>query len=140
MEPDFGKDKMSQVHVFSLKVGTSHGLWQFKLSGTHERVMMHSLQAILDKTCQLLGYDHADRSTVYLFYFSAEPFEDYQVCLAKMREVADGGCNYGVKQSNIGAFVARGLFPAIVNTNYLRSWPERIHFKLEKSLTGGIVS
>ena len=52
---------MSQVHVFSLKVGTSHGLWQFKLSGTHDRVMMHSLRHILDKTCQLLGHKYADR-------------------------------------------------------------------------------
>jgi hypothetical protein len=131
---------MSQVHVISLKVGTSHGLWQFKLSGTHDRVMMHSLRNILDKTCQLLGYEFADRSAVYLFYFSAEPFEGYQVCLEKMRTAADGDCHYRVKQSNIGAFVARGLFPAIVNTNYLREWPERVYFKLEKSLTGGIAN
>jgi hypothetical protein len=131
---------MSQVYVFSLKVGTSHGLWQFKLSGTHDKVMMHSLQNILNKTCQLLDYNYADRSTVYLFNFSAEPFEDYQVCLEKMRVVADGGCHYRVIQSNIGAFVANGLFPAIVNTNYLRRWPERIYFKLEQSLTGGIVN
>ena len=53
---------MSQVHVFSLKVGTSRGLWQFKLSGTHDRVMMHSLRHILDKTCQLLDLNHTDRS------------------------------------------------------------------------------
>ena len=44
---------MSQVHVFSLKVGSSHGLWQYKLRGTHDRVMMHSLCHILNKTCQL---------------------------------------------------------------------------------------
>ena len=131
---------MSQVHVFSLKVGSSHGLWQFKLSGTHDRVMMHSLRLILNKTCQLLGYDSADRSAVYLFYFSAELFEGYQVCLEKMRVIADGGCRYKVKQTNIGAFVATGVFPAIVNTRYLHGWPERIYFKLEKSLTGGIVS
>ncbi len=131
---------MSQVHVFSLKVGSSHGLWQFKLSGTHDRVMMHGLRHILDKTCQLLGFDQADRSAVYLFYFSAEPFEGYQVCLEKMREVADGGCHYRVNQSKIGALMANGVFPAIVNTNYLRGWPERIYFRLEKSLTGGIIN
>jgi hypothetical protein len=131
---------MSQVHVFSLKVGTSHGLWQYKVSGTHERVMMHGLRHILNKTCQLLGYEFADRSAVYLFNFSAEPFEGYQVRLEKMRTAADGGCHYRVVQSNIGAFTANGVFPAIVNTNYLRGWPERIYFKLEKSLTGGIVS
>ena len=73
-------------YMISLKVGSSHGLWQFKLSGTHDRVMMHGLRHILDKTCQLLGYNHADRSAVYLFYFSAEPFEGYQVCLEKIRK------------------------------------------------------
>ena len=131
---------MSQIRVISLKIGTSHGLWQFKLSGTHDRVMMHSLRHILDKTCQLLGYDHADRSNVYLFSFSSESFEGYQVCLEKMRTAADGGCHYRVKQSNIGAFMANGVFPAIVNANYLGAWPERIYLKLEKSLTGGIVN
>jgi hypothetical protein len=131
---------MSQVHVFSLKLGTSHGLWQYKLSGTHDRVMMHSLRHILNKTCQMLDYNYADRSAVYLFYFSAEPFEGYQVCLEKMRAVTGGSCRYKVKQSNIGAFISNGVFPAIVNTNYLHGWPERIYFKLEKSLTGGIVN
>jgi hypothetical protein len=77
--------------VFSLKVGSSHGLWRYKLSGTHDRVMMHSLRRILDTTCQLLGYTSADRSAVYLFYFCAEPFKGYQVCLERMRVVADGG-------------------------------------------------
>ena len=131
---------MSPVNVFSLKVGASHGLWQYKLSGTHDRVMMHSLRHILNKTCQLLGCNCADRAVVYLFYFSAEPFEGYQVRLEKMREVADGGCHYRVIQSNIGTFMANGVFPAFVSTNYLRGWPERIYFKLEKSLTGGIVN
>ena len=135
--------QMPAVHVFSLKVGTSHGLWQYKLSGTHDKVMMHSLRHILNKTCQLLGFDCMDRSVVYLFSFSAEPFEGCQVCLERMREAWDGygmGRYYRVKQSTIGDFKAEGLFPAIVNTNYLRSWPERIYFKLEKSLTGGIVN
>jgi hypothetical protein len=131
---------MSQVHVFSLKIGTSHGLWQLKLSGTHDRVMMHGLRPILDKTCQLLDFNNADRSAVYLFHFSAEPFEGYQVCLEKMRAAADGGCHYKVVRSNIGAFVANGVFPAIVNTNYLGDWPEQIYFKLEKSLASGIVN
>jgi hypothetical protein len=131
---------MSQVHVFSLKVGTAHGVWQYKLSGTHDRVMMHSLRHILNKTCQLLGFDCADRSVVYLFYFSAEPFQGYQICLEKMREARDGDCYYRVKASNIGAFMAEGLFPALVNTSYLRAWPERMYFKLEKSITGGIMN
>ncbi len=130
---------MGELHVFSLKVGTSHGLWQFKLSGTHDRVMMHGLRHILDKTCQLMGFDKADRSVVYLFHFSAEPFQGCQICLEKIREARDG-CYYRIKQSTIGAFKATGLFPAIVNTNYLHSWPESIYFKLEKSITGGIVS
>ncbi|MGA2614347.1 MAG: hypothetical protein ABSG38_12985 [Spirochaetia bacterium] len=131
---------MAEMHVFSLKIGSSHGLWQYKLSGTHDRVMMHSLRRILDTTCQLLDYSCADRSAVYLFYFSAEPFEGCQVCLEKMRAAASGGCHYRVKQSNIGAFMANGVFPAIVNSNYLRGWPERIYFRLEKSLTGGIIN
>jgi hypothetical protein len=134
---------MPEIHVFSLKVGTSHGLWQYKLSGTHDKVMMHSLRHILNKTCQLRGFDYADRSVVYLFCFSAEPFQGYQICLERMREAWDGygmGCYYRVRQSNIGDFKAEGLFPAIVNTSYLRTWPERIYFKLEKSLTGGIVN
>jgi hypothetical protein len=130
---------MSRVYVFSLKVGSSHGLWQHKVSGTHDRVMMHSLRQILNRTCQLLGYDCADRSTVYLFYFSAEPFEGCQTCLEKMR-VADGGCYYKVKQSSIGAFEAKGLFPSFVSADYLHEWPDRIFFKLEKSAVGGIVS
>ncbi len=46
-----------EVHVFSLKVGNAHGLWQYKLSGSHDRVMLHSLRHILGKTCQLLGLD-----------------------------------------------------------------------------------
>ncbi len=131
---------MSPVHVLSLKVGASHGLWQCKLHGTHERIMMHTLRMILDGTCQLLGYDKADHSVVYLFHFSAESFEGCQVCLEKMREVANGGCLYRVKLSTMGVFAARGVFPSIVNANYLHSWPERLYFKLEKSLTGGIVS
>lgn len=131
---------MAEVHVFSLKVGTSHGLWQYKLNGTHDKVMMHSLRHILNRACQLLGFDYADRSVVYLFSFSAEPFEGYQVCLERMREARDGGCYYRAKQSKIGDFMAKGLFPAIVNTSYLHSWPERIYFKLEKSIAGGIVN
>jgi hypothetical protein len=134
---------VAEVHVFSLKVGTSHGIWQYKLSGTHDRVMMHGLRDILNKTCQLLGFDYADRSVVYLLYFSAEPFQGNQVCLERMREAWDGsgtGCYYRVKQSSIGDIKAKGLFPAIVNTSYLRSWPERIYFKLEKSFAGGIVN
>ncbi len=134
---------MSEVHVFSLKVGTSHGLWQYKFRGTHVRVMMHGLRHILDKTCQLLGYDCADRSAVYLFYFSDEPFQGHHVCLQKMMETKqehDGGCYYKVKQSNIGDFAARGLFPAIVSASYFGGWPERIYFRLEKSLAGGIVN
>ena len=131
---------MARVHVFSLKVGTSHGLWQLKLSGTHDRMMMHGLRPILDRTCQLLGYDYPDRSVVYLFYFSAEPFQDCQVTLERMREGRDGGCYYKVEHSRIGDFTATGLFPAIVNTSYLHAWPERIYFKLEKSLSGGIVN
>ena len=131
---------MPQVHVISLKVGTSHGLWQFKLSGTHDRVMMHGLRHILDKTCQLLGYNYADRSAVYLFYFSAEPFEGYQVCLEKMRESPDGGYNYHVVQSNIGGFQARGRFPSFIKTDYLHGWPAEIYLKVEKSAAGGVVN
>jgi hypothetical protein len=131
---------MAAVHVFSLKAGASHGLWQYKLSGTHDRVMMHSLRHILDATCQLLGFDRADRSVVYLFHCSAEPFYGWQICLEKIREVRDGECWYRVKASTIGDFKAQGLFPAIVNTRYFRVWPERMYFTLEKSATGGIVN
>ena|SRR5208283_2579782 len=131
---------MPEVHVFSLKVGTAHGVWQYKLSGTHDKVMMHSLRHILNKTCQLLGYDYTNRSVVYLFYFSAAPFENYQICLGKMRETSDGDCYYKVIASTIGDLVAAGLFPAIVNTRYLHAWPERFYFKLEKSIIGGIVN
>jgi hypothetical protein len=134
---------MADMYVFSLKVGTSHGLWQYKISGTHARVMMHSLRPILDKTCQQLGYDCADRSVVYLFHFSAEPFQGHQVCLEKLRETKNqqgAGCYYKVKQSNIGDFAARGLFPSIVGADYLGGWPEHIYFKLEKSAVGGIVN
>jgi len=134
---------VAEVHVFSLKVGTSHGVWQYKLSGTHDKVMMHSLRHILDKTCQLLGFDRADRSVVFLFYFSAEPFHGCQVCLERMREAWDGsgmGCHYRVRHSTIGDITAEGLFPALVKTSYLHAWPQRIYFKLEKSLTGGIVN
>lgn len=104
---------------------------------------MHGLRQILDKTCQLLGFDRADRSIVFLFYFSVEPFPGSQVCLERMREardVAGTGCYYRVRESTIGRFTAVGLFPAIVNTGDLRAWPERIYFKLERSLTGGIVN
>jgi hypothetical protein len=134
---------MAEVHVFSLKLGTAHGLWQYKLSGTHDKVIMHGLRPILDKTCQLLGFDSADRSVVYLFYFSAEPFQGYQVCLERMREVRHRhvtGCYYKVRQSAIGGFAAQGLFPAIVAINYLGTWPARIYFKLERSVAGGIVN
>ena len=131
---------MAVVHVFSLKIGTSHGLWQYKQSGTHDKVMMHGIRQILDRSCQLLGFDRGDRSVVYLFSFSAEPFEGFQVCLQKMREARDGGCYYKAVQSKIGDLTARGLFPAIVNTGYLRGWPEMVCFKLEKSMAGGIVS
>jgi hypothetical protein len=131
---------MASVHVISLKVGSSHGLWQYKLSGTHDRVMMNGIGQILDKTCRLLGYDRADRSAVYLFYFSAEAFQGYHASLEKVREARDGGCYYTAMQSKIGDITARGLFPALINTRYLRTWPERIYFKLEKSLAGGIVN
>jgi hypothetical protein len=130
---------MPKVHVFSLKVGTSHGLWQYKVAGTHERIIMRGLRDTLDRTCQLLGYDSTDRSAVYLFYFSAEPFPGYQVYLERVRETSDG-CYYRVKESNIGQFKAVGLFPVIVNSDYLLSWPAGIYFKLERSLAGGIVN
>ena len=134
---------VAEVHVFSLKVGTSHGLWQYKLSGTHDKVMMQGLRHILDKTCQALGLDRADRSIVFLFRFSAEPFQGCQVSLERMREAWDGsgmGCYYRVERSSIGEIKAVGLFPAMVATTYLRAWPQRIYFRLEKSLTGGIVN
>ena len=129
------------VHVFSLKVGTAHGLWQYKVSGTHEKIVLHSLRHILDATCQLLGFDATDRSVVYLFRFSAEPFQDFQVCLVKTRETSDG-CRYRVDESGIGIgeFRAEGVFPSFVRTSYLGAWPERIYFTLERSMTGGIVN
>ena len=130
---------MSKVHVFSLKVGTSHGLWQYKVAGTHERIIMHGLCDTLDRTCQLLGYDATDRSTVYLFYFSDEPFPGYQVSLERVRETSDG-CYYRVTQSTIGPFKAVGLFPVVVKSDYLLSWPAGIYFRLERSLAGGIVN
>ncbi len=131
---------MHGVHVVSLKRGTSHGLWQYKVRGTHDRVMMHGLQQILDKTCRLLGYTTSDRSVVYIFSFSAGTFEGYHVCLERMREGPDGGCYYRATRSPIGDFEAKGLFPAVLRTFYLHEWPERIYFKLERSLTGEIQS
>jgi hypothetical protein len=47
---------------------------------------MRTLQRVLDKTCQLLGYDCGDRSAVYLFHFSTEPFQGHQVCLEELME------------------------------------------------------
>ncbi len=131
---------MSDVHVISLKIGTSHGLWQYKIRGTHERVMMHGLKQILDACCQLLGYRLADRSAVYLFHFSAEPFTGHQVCLRKIREKkeVDGvGCYYRVESSTIGSFSASGFLPAFANADYLHQWPERLYFRLEKSISAG---
>ena len=130
---------MSQLHVFSLKRGTSHGLWQYKLRGTHDRIVLHGLHDVLDTTCRLIGCDSADRSAVYLFSFSAEPFPDCQVCLQKAKETVDG-CYYRVTQSRVGRFEAVGLFPAFVNSTYLHAWPTRIYFKLERSLAGEIVN
>ncbi len=134
---------MSRVYVVSVKVGNAHGLWQYKLSGTHDRIILHGLRNILNGACRLLGFDEADRSVVYLFSFSAEAFPGYHLCLEKLREVQgrrSAGCYYRVKQSTIGDFTAQGLFPSIVNTCYLLAWPEKIFCKLEKSMTGGIVS
>jgi hypothetical protein len=131
------------VHVFSLKRGASHGLWQYKLGGTHDRIMMQKAAKILDETCRLLGLGRSDRSTVFLFSFSAEPFQGQHVRLEKIREAKDGadtGCYYRVKESTIGDFKAVGFFPAILKTNYLRVWPEEISFKLEQSPVGGIVN
>src|SRR5208283_1161981 len=71
---------------------------------------------------------------------NSAPFENYQICLGKMRETSDGDCYYKVIASTIGDLVAAGLFPAIVNTRYLHAWPERFYFKLEKSIIGGIVN
>jgi hypothetical protein len=130
---------MPEIQAFSLKVGTSHGLWQYKHRGTHDRIMMHGLRDVLNKTCQLLGYDSTDRSAICLFYFSAQPFPGYQVNLEKVREKLDG-CYYRVKGSNIGPFKAVGLFPVIVNSDYLHSWPAGIYVKLERSPAGGIVN
>jgi hypothetical protein len=134
---------MRGVHVLSLKVGNSHGLWQCKLEGTHERIIMHGVHNILDRTCRLLGIDAADRSAVYLFSFCAEPFQGYQVCLGKIREIRGQhgtSCSYKVIQSNIQIFEALGLFPAFVSAKYFHRWPDRIFFKLERSMTGEIVS
>ena len=131
------------VHRLSLKIGNANGLWQYKLAGTHEKVVLHSLRHILDSTCQLLGFGRADRSVVYLFSFSSEPFPGCQVCLERLKEVREGhgtGCFYRVSQSTIGDFRAQGLFPAVVNATYFSGWPERIFFKLERSLTGEIVN
>ena len=131
------------IHALSVKVGNSHGLWQFKIAGTHERVMLHGARNILDGTCRLLGFDCADRSVVYLFSFSDEPFAGYQVCLEKIREASTmrgTGCFYRVVESTIGDFRARGQLPAAFNDRYFRGWPEKICFKLEKSLTGEIVN
>lgn len=131
---------MADVHVISLKVGTSHGLWQYKLSGTHERVIVHGMRPLLDATCSLLGYDRADREAIYLFHFSAESFQGWQVCLERMKEVPGRGCWYRVHHSTIGAFQAKGLIPSAMDSRYLHGWPERIFFMLEKSTVGGIVS
>jgi hypothetical protein len=57
-----------------------------------------------------------------------------------MRETREGDCYYRVQESTIGDFAATGLFPAIIRTSYLSVWPERIYFKLERSLTAGIVN
>ena len=78
-----------EVHVFSLKVGNAHGLWQYKLSGSHDRVMLHSLRHILGKTCQLLGLDFPGSISCFSFLLLRR------------------------------TFTAQGLFPLFVNTRYL---------------------
>lgn len=134
------------IHTLSVKVGSSHGLWQYKLAGTHERVMLHGARSILDGTCRLLGFDRADRSTVYLLSFSAQPFPGFQVCMERVsgergaRQQRNAACSYKVSLSRIGDFRARGQLPAALNTTYFGGWPEKIYLKLEKSLTGEIVS
>ena len=85
--------------MLSLKRGASHGLWQYKIVGTHQRVMMDGLRNVLDTTCRALGFGGSDRSVVYLFYFSTEPFEGCQVGLEKVRETSDGDCSYKVGSS-----------------------------------------
>ncbi len=131
---------MARVSTISLKRGTSHGLWQYKTSGTHDRVILDGMRQILDRTCRLLGYDDPDRSTIYLFSFSSEPFEGYQACARKTREDPAGGCRYRVVQSRIGDFEARGLLPAPIRTSYLGTWPAWIYYRLEASVVGGITS
>jgi len=130
---------MACLHVISLKVGASHGLWQYKVSGTHERIILNGLRDVLDRSCQLRGFDPSDRSVVYLLSFSAEPFEGEHVSLAEVREVP-AGCYYSVLRSRIGDFKARALFPHSVMASYLAAWPDRLHLRLDRSLTGGIVS
>ena len=131
---------MAAVHVFSLKLGTSHGLWQYKVSGTHDRIVVDGLRRILDTTCRLLGFDCADRSLVYLCHLSAEPFTGCQLCLQKIREVPDGSSSYRVVRSSIGDIRADGHFPGFIKTRYFQAWPDRLYFKLEKSVVGGIVN
>jgi len=131
---------MAKVHVISLKLGASHGLWQYKVSGTHERVILHGMSPILNTTCQLLGHDRRDHSVVYLFSFSDGPFETWQVLLERVAETSDGGCHYRAASSNVGELRAKGTLPAFMGSQYFDGWPARIFFRLEPSLTGEIQS
>ena len=129
---------MTDVHTISLKIGASHGLWQYKHAGTHERIIVAGLRPVLDAACRLLGFSFSDRSVVYLLSFSPEPFDAWQVCLEKSRELPDG-CSYHVVESNIGTFSAQGQLPGAFKTAYLGKWTARLYLRIVRSLTGTIV-
>jgi len=134
-----------KVHAFSLKVGGKGGMWQYKVAENHDKIMLHRMRHILNKVCQLLGYDYEDRDQFYLFSASDEPFEGYQLALSKVKQEFDGyggmGCVYTVIESKLAEqFRAEGLLPSFVKDRYLHEWPEKLYVKLEATADHGIIN
>ena len=139
------KDTLKEVHFFSLKIGGKGGMWQYNIAENHDKIMLHRMRHILNKTCQLLGYDYEIGTRSDLFSISKEPFEGYQLALSKMREEFDGyggmGCVYNVVESRLSEqFRAEGLLPAFVKDSYLHEWPEKVYIKLEATANHGIIN
>lgn len=132
------------IHRISLKVGYKFSMWQYKSSGASEQIIVFSgMGQILDGTCQLLGFDYADRSAIYEISFSDDSFSDCQVTLGRLAEEWDGygmGCHYKVINSRIGTLEAEGMLPSILKDNYLKSWPEIVCYRLDRSRSKHIVN
>ena len=112
---------------------------------THSAILLVHMQFLLNKVCQLLGYDYADRDTIYNFTMSDVPFGGYQVGLRRMDAVpqeANQGNDYyyAVETSTIGDFRAEPRVPEFFNGRYFKRWPDYIFFKLEETDSSEIVN